>query len=263
MSNTSPAVYLSLDVEEFDLPNEYGAALPLQQQLDIGEEGFQATMPWLDQLGVCCTLFTTARFAEHAPERIQEASTRHEIASHGVRHDTFQDEDYLHSKQRLEKVIGSEVVGFRMPRLQPINSQACQAAGYHYDSSENPIRLPGRYDNRHLPRTPRMEEHLLRIPISTSPVLRLPLFWLAWGNIPRPLLRNALDRALDADGQLILFFHPWEFIDLPTVPMPRIVRRRVGPRLKNIVEQELLRLAGKATFRPMRDLLTTPAASPE
>jgi len=254
VSDSTPAVYLSLDVEEFDLPNEYGAALPLSQQLQIGQEGFQETIPWLDQLGARCTLFTTARFAEHAPELIKDASARHEIASHGVRHDTFKEEDYLQSRQRLEAIAGCPVTGFRMPRLQPIDSRACQDAGYRYDSSENPIKLPGRYDNRHLPRTPRMEDRLLRIPISTSPVLRVPLFWLAWGNIPRPLLRNALDRALAADGRLILFFHPWEFVDLPALAMPRVVRRRLGPRLKEIVGRELTRLASRAEFRAMRDI---------
>ena len=261
MSVSDPAIYLSLDVEEFDLPNEYGGDLPLETQLQIGRSGLERVLPWLEDLGATSTMFTTARFAEHTPELVRKAATQHEIASHGVRHDTFDEStDYAESRSQLESIIGTEICGFRRPRLQPIDVTACQEAGYLYDSSENPIRLPGRYDNRHLPRTPRIEDGLLRIPISTSPLLRIPLFWLAWGNLPRMFLRNALDRALAADGRLVLFFHPWEFVEPPSVPMPRVVKRRLGPRLLDLVDRELRRLSGKATFRPMRDLLKMPNA---
>lgn len=255
MSGSDPSIYLSFDVEEFDLPNEYGADLPLEKQLEIGQEGFQCILPWLNDLGTTSTLFTTARFGKHAAELLREASQNHEIASHGVRHDTFQIGDYAESRTQLEDIVGTKILGFRRPRLQPIDVAACREAGYSYDSSENPIRLPGRYDNRHLPRTPRIDEGLLRIPISTSPRLRIPLFWLAWGNLPRMVLRNALDRALEADGQLVLFFHPWEFVEPPPVPMPRVVRRRLGPRLLERVGRELRRLATRAEFRQMRQIL--------
>ena len=255
MSHSTPTVHLSFDVEEFDLPNEYGGALPLEEQLELGEQGFRTVLPWMNELGASCTMFTTARFAEHAPELVREAAKSHEIASHGVRHDRFDTPDYSESRQRLEAVTGNTITGFRRPRLQPIDPDACRLAGYRYDSSENPVRLPGRYDNRHLKRTPRHEDGLLRVPISASPRLRIPLFWLAWGNLPRPILRSALDRTLAHDGRLVLFFHPWEFIELPEVPMPRVVRRRVGPRLLERVDRELRRLGRNVEFKPMQELL--------
>ena len=255
MSHATPTVYLSFDVEEFDLPNECGGNLPLEEQLALGRAGLERVLPWMQDLGASCTLFTTARFAEHAPDMVKEASLDHEIASHGVRHDQFELQDYAESRARLESITGRRVTGFRRPRLQPIDPDACRTAGYLYDSSENPIRLPGRYDNRHVPRTPRHEDGLLRIPISTSPRLRIPLFWLSWGNLPRMILRRALDGALARDGRLVLFFHPWEFIELPRVPMPRVVRRRTGPRLLEKVDRELRRLAGHAAFKPMQELL--------
>ena len=146
MSGSDPSIYLSFDVEEFDLPNEYGADLPLEKQLEIGQEGFQCILPWLNDLGTTSTLFTTARFGKHAAELLREASQNHEIASHGVRHDTFQIGDYAESRTQLEDIVGTKILGFRRPRLQPIDVAACREAGYSYDSSENPIRLPGRLD---------------------------------------------------------------------------------------------------------------------
>ena len=258
----SPTIHLSFDVEEFDLPNEYGGSVPLEQQLEHGRLALEHITPWLRDLDMCTTFFTTSRFAEYVPDHIREASKTHEIASHGVRHDTFDDEDYALSKIQLEAITGKSIHGFRKPRLQPIHTSLCIEAGYAYDSSENPIKLPGRYDNRHLPRTPRYEDELLRIPISTSPTLRIPLFWLSWGNIPRWILRSALQRALDHDGTLILFFHPWEFIEPPPgVQIPRIVRRRMGPKLQDIVDCELRKLAQRASFRRMKDILNDPVRS--
>lgn len=253
MNGAEPTVYLSFDVEEFDLPNECGGSMSLDEQVALGRAGVETLLPRLEALDLSTTLFTTARFAEHAVDLLVPAVRRHEIASHALRHDTFEDGDYAASRTSLEQTLNTSVVGFRRPRLQPIDVQLCRDAGYLYDSSENPIRLPGRYDNRHLPRTPRLDQGLLRIPVSCSPSMRLPLFWLSWGSIPMPILRHALDRTLEHDGQLVLFFHPWEFIDLPrSLPMPRVVRRRCGPRLLDRVTKELRRLKHRAVFKPMR-----------
>ena len=257
-----PRIYLSFDVEEYDLPNEFGANLPLERQLAVGKAGFERTLELLDRLSIPATLFTTSRFAEHTSELIKAASTSHEIASHGVRHDTFEAADFQTSRHQLEAITGTHVRGFRMPRLQYVDPALAVAAGYAYDSSENPIRLPGRYDNRHLPRTPRLEDRLLRIPISTTPRMRIPLFWLGFRHLPRPLLRSCLDRTLAADGRLVLFFHPWELLKIErSLPMPLTVRRGGGLHLERKLEAELRRLKDRAEFTPMSELLTLPSTT--
>ena len=261
---TAPArIYLSFDVEEYDLPNEFGAELSLERQMEIGIAGFERTLALLDRLDVPTTLFTTSRFAEHASTLVRDASSSHEIASHGVRHDTFEPEDFAISRARLESITGTRIRGFRMPRLKYVDPILARDAGYDYDSSENPIRLPGRYDNRHLPRTPRTDSGLLRVPISTTPRLRIPLFWLGFRHLPSPLLRNCLDRTLAADGRLVLFFHPWELLESERgLPLPLSVRRGGGRRLERRLERELRRLSDRAEFHPMSHLLT-PDSSPE
>ena len=121
--NGSPTIHLSFDVEEFDLPNEYGATIPLEEQLEHGRAALEHLTPWLEDLNIRTTWFTTARFAEYVPKLVQQASTQHEIASHGVRHDRFEDQDYALSKSSLEAITGHQIVGFRKPRLQPVNTQ--------------------------------------------------------------------------------------------------------------------------------------------
>ena len=109
----------------------------------------------------------------------------------------------------------------------------------------------------HLPRTPRLEDGLLRIPISATPQLRIPLFWLGFRHLPRPVLRACLNRTLAADGRLVLFFHPWELLKLDRrLPMPTVVRRGGGPRLERRLETELKRLKDRAEFARMGDLVS-------
>jgi peptidoglycan/xylan/chitin deacetylase (PgdA/CDA1 family) len=246
---------LSFDVEEFDLPNEFGAEIPLERQLEIGASGLDAAIKLIDELEIRVTLFTTARMADYVRDQMPGIAQRHEIASHGVRHDRFEPSHYAESKKRLEELAHTEVTGFRMARLQPVDVPALIESGYRYDSSENPIRLPGRYDNRHLPRTPRMDHGLVRLPISTSPRLRIPLFWLGFRHLPAPLLKRTLDRTLEHDGHLNLFLHPWELLDTREWRnhMPRVVRHGGGTRLAARLAKTIRRLSEKARFTSMSE----------
>ncbi len=246
---------LSFDVEEFDLPNEFGADLSLDSQLSIGASGLEKAMKLVDELEIRVTLFTTARMADHVRDELPEIARRHEIGSHGVRHDHFETTHYAESKARLEALAGTEVTGFRMARLQPVDVPELLGSGYLYDSSENPIRLPGRYDNRSVPRTPRMDQGLVRIPISTSPRLRVPLFWLGFRHLPSPMLRRTLDRTLQHDGHLNLFLHPWEFLNTREWRrhMPRVVRHGGGERLTERLAKTIRHLREKARFTGMSE----------
>ena len=69
------------------------------------------------------------------------------------------------------------------------------------------------------------------MPASVTPLLRLPLFWLSFKNLPGWLIRPASAWTLRADGYLVLYFHPWEFADLSPYPLPRYVRRVHGVSL--------------------------------
>ena len=71
----------------------------------------------------------------------------------------------------------------------------------------------------------------MEVPISTSPRLRLPLFWLAWKNLPMGIVRDACARCLDSDGFLNLFWHPWEFVPLAGEGLPLHMRRVDGERM--------------------------------
>src|SRR5689334_20191161 len=179
-----PLILLSFDVEEFDMPLEYGQKISMADQLKKGYEGLEVVAELMDKMGIRATYFTTANFAEHFPQIIRSVSENNEIASHSFFHSRFSPEDLSRSRESLERITNKKISGFRMPRMQPVDVKKLAEAGYQYDSSLHPVWLPGRYNNLHLPRTPFVEDHIIRIPASVSTFFRIPLFWLSFKNLP-------------------------------------------------------------------------------
>jgi peptidoglycan/xylan/chitin deacetylase (PgdA/CDA1 family) len=245
---TSNTVCLTFDVEEFDVPLEYGHWIPADEQDGVAATGLRAVLRLLDELALPATLFCTALFAERHAELIRRAATAHEIASHGVRHLGLEPGDARRSRERLERLVGGSVVGFRAPRMARLGAAELVAAGYAYDASEHPTWLPGRYNRLGAPRRAARRDGLYSVPASVTPLLRLPLFWLSFKNVPGWSIRLASAWTLRADGYLVLYFHPWEFADLSTYALPRYVRRVHGHRLVGRLAKYLRWLSARATF---------------
>lgn len=215
-----PKILLSFDVEEFDMPLEYGYPISAEQQMQKGKLGLDRLMPLLSDPSIQSTLFTTANFANQYPEIIQQLSQKHEIASHTFYHSSYQTIDLKNSRDRLSELIGKQVVGLRMPRMKQVPVSDIVQAGYGYDASIHPIWLPGRYNNLHLPKNPYLENGLFRIPASVSTIFRIPLFWLSFKNFPYSLYLQLAIHSLKSQGFLSLYFHPWEFVDIHGFNLP-------------------------------------------
>ncbi len=106
----------------------------------------------------------------------------------------------------LERLSGLPVTGFRRARFGAFDRRALRPAGYAYDSSDNPIWLPGRYNNWGKPRTAyKAADGLAVLPVSASPLVRYPLFWLSFKHTPPALFRAVSRWTLARDGYLNLF----------------------------------------------------------
>lgn len=224
--------------------------------MDVGLAGLHAIHPILSEKGISTTLFTTAHFAEHFPEKIREMAEKHEIASHTYYHGTFHESDIAASKLKLEKVTGKNITGIRMPRMMPVSSQSIIHAGYTYDASIHPTWLPGRYNNLKLPRTSYFENGLLRIPASVSPRFRLPLFWLSFKNFPFGFYKRLALRTLKNDGMLSLYFHPWEFVEIGSFGLPHYTRKICAESLVERLYKLLKFLSSEADFLTMDEYAT-------
>jgi peptidoglycan/xylan/chitin deacetylase (PgdA/CDA1 family) len=208
-------ILLSFDIEEFDMPFEYGKTITFEDQINISITGTHAILDLLKKYNFKATFFSTVIFAENAPEVMQRIKTEgHELASHSYYHSKFEVKDLFSSKQKLEEIFNAPVYGFRMPRMMPVDEKEIANAGYVYNSSINPTFLPGRYNNLHISRTYFNKEGVLQLPASVSPWLRIPLFWLSFHNFPLWLYQNLASNAIKRDGYLNIYFHPWEFTEL-------------------------------------------------
>lgn len=241
-------VLLSFDLEEFDMPLEYGHQIPFSEQLAASDRGMEALLPVLDKHDITATFYTTANYAQHRQELVKSLATRHEIASHTFYHTEYETAHLAASRKLLQAISGQPVKGLRMPRMRPVAMADVAAAGYNYDSSINPTWLPGRYNNRHLPRTFYYEAGMLRLPASVSPGLRIPLFWLLFKNIPLKAYLALCRQTLNKDGYLNLYFHPWEFIQMREFGMPGYTWRTDGAALTRRLDQLIGALKKDAHF---------------
>lgn len=259
-------ILLGFDLEEFDLPLEYGKSISFQDQLSISRKGAMLVLQILKRFSAKATFYCTANYAVNQPDVIaQIVAEGHEIASHGFYHSDFATAHLLQSRLKLQELSGRAVKGFRMPRMMPVNEQHIADAGYVYNSSINPTYIPGRYNNLDQPRTWFYKDGVLQLPASVSPRMRIPLFWLAFHNLPMSLIKYLCLRTLKKDGYLNLYFHPWEFVDLtqnPELGIPAYITRNSGEKLASRLADFIAWGQGKGyEFKSTEDLVDTLPAS--
>lgn len=242
-------VLLSFDIEEFDLLLELGRQdIDAERQINISSKGLFNILDVLDRQEISATFYSTLYFMEHiTPElRGRLLAQDHEIASHGVLHSEWHQEDYLKSRLGLQALTGQAIKGFRMARMQAVDYQALRDAGYSYDSSLHPTWLPGRYNHLSEPRLPQRHNNgLWLLPASVTPVLRLPLFWLAVHNYPQQIYKWLALWTARNDSYLNIYLHPWEFADLRDLPyrIPSYILRNSGEALSKRLEDLIVYLS--------------------
>jgi peptidoglycan/xylan/chitin deacetylase (PgdA/CDA1 family) len=245
MKNTP--LLITIDLEEFDIPEEYGQRLDWSTKCAITNEGLARLMPILEKHHVKATFFTTGAYAKANTEGVKALSKTHEIASHALNHSSFHESDYAASKIVLENIIGQPIHGFRMPRLRPVEYNVLKDNGYTYDASLNPTWLPGRYNKLTSPKKPFHNGVVQVIPSSVTPVFRFPLFWLSFKNLPMWVIKG-LFNLVKFNGLLVFYIHPWEFADISRFDLPPYVKRVNGEKLTKKMDCFLEYIGTKGHF---------------
>ncbi|MDR1335451.1 MAG: polysaccharide deacetylase family protein [Tannerella sp.] len=252
-------ILLSFDIEEFDMPAEYRGAIPFEQQMAVSRQGTEAILRLLDRQQVRATFYMTANFAQHAPEIVERiVAGGHELASHGLYHSCFEPEHLKMSRDILEQIGKTKVTGYRMARMKPVSEQEIHRAGYLYNSSINPTFLPGRYNRLNEPRTCFLRDGVWQLPASVTPLIRFPLFWLSFHNLPLTLYLRLAQWTHRKDGYLNIYFHPWEF--MPIGPkdrygFPAYVTRNTGQKMTERLETFISRMKRQHTFGTTADFV--------
>jgi peptidoglycan/xylan/chitin deacetylase (PgdA/CDA1 family) len=208
-------------------------------------DGTPRLLELLSQEGVPGTFFTTGDVARRFPDTVRSiVDAGHELGCHGDTHQRF---SQLDRDAAREEIAGATrtlrafypVSSFRAPNLDfpAAFLPLLRDAGYTVDSSEGKHK-PGSFF-----KAPSLEGGVRRVPASTTPsVVRLP----------RPLRNPVFARLSDP---VVLFFHPWEFVDVTREPIPLDCRFRTGePALRSLREAIRYYKARGATFRRITDV---------
>jgi peptidoglycan-N-acetylglucosamine deacetylase len=206
-------------------------------------EGLPKVLDALDDAGIPTTCFCTGQVAERFPARIEDLLRRgHELAAHGHTHRPFDmlsvDEarGELQESTQVLRTFGAPVTSFRAPNLRFPDSYLglLEEFGFHVDSSQ------AKYKRAYY--RPATATALTRVPASTtSSVLRLPR-----------LIRDPLLFSLASP--VVLFVHPWEFVDLRRERLRLDCRFRTGDAALHAVLDVIALFRGRgASFVRMRD----------
>lgn len=183
------------------------------------EEGAPRLLALLAEKGVLATFFTLGEVARRYPDTMRRiADAGHEIGCHGDTHKRFGAMSENEARQDLETATKTlrefgPVTSFRAPNLDFPDAflPILKALGYSLDSSQAAYK-----PHKGHPGRPSRKGGILRVPASTMPsVVRLP------GFLRAPVLHLLRD-------PVVLFFHPWEFVDVTGEPIPFDCRYRTG-----------------------------------
>ncbi|WP_051564619.1 DUF3473 domain-containing protein [Desulfovermiculus halophilus] len=179
--------------------------------------------------GPKATFFFLAWVARRFPRLVQEVHERgHEVASHGCNHMLLSQmsssqifQDLYESKQILEDITGSPVLGYRAPSFSIAldHFDLLEKAGYAYDSSYNSFALHKRYGRLDLTRfcqngiAYRINKNFAELPVSN---LRIRNIIFPWGGggyfrlLAPAIFYWGVRRIMSSHGGFVFYLHPWE-----------------------------------------------------
>jgi peptidoglycan/xylan/chitin deacetylase (PgdA/CDA1 family) len=210
------------------------------------EQGLPRLLDVLVRQSVRATFFTTGEVARNHPDAVRSViDGGHELACHGMTHTAFT--EMTRDAARLEIEESAEILrafapvtSFRAPYLKFPDEylDLVADAEFQLDSSQAKYKR-AYYTSKREGKTSLVK----RIPASiTSSALRIP-----------KLLRDTWLRLLHSP--VVLFVHPWEFVDLRHEKIRYDCRFRTGDTALHCVEDVLASMKSRgARFTTMRDL---------
>ena len=199
---------LSFDIEEYFHAEVFSEVVRPEEWPSLESRVVACTerlLALLGETGTRATFFVLGWVAERNPGLVRAIQERgHELACHGMTHTAF---TAMTREQARGEIVESAailrgfapVTSFRAPYLRFPDEylDLVASAGFSLDSSQAKYKRAYRASKRAGRSSP-----VRRIPASiTSSALRIP-----------KLFREAYLRALSAP--IVLFVHPWEFVDL-------------------------------------------------
>lgn len=228
-----------IDVEVFDLPNEFGADISNDEMRRVSLEGLAALCKIIDEFGIKVTLFVTKDMAAMFPKEVGLlAEEGHEIALHSVTNKQEKENmilrDLMEQKTYIENIIGRRIFGHKSHKFLPVSLKTLREAGLLYDNSLHPTYVPGRYCNIFSRRELYKEDGMVEVPVTVTPLLRLPFscFWFRAFTVSYAKLCS---RFIYLKHDYInIYFHSWEFGDIASLSLKwphKLLLKNMGDKM--------------------------------
>jgi len=247
---------LSFDLEHFPAFEFQGKRFE-KQSIELALQGLDSLTKMLAGHFVKATFFVTYDFSLHCRKQLRELlDAGHEIACHGYNHaDNYlamENEEAIrqlrNARTSLGNDLGCRIIGFRAPRMQLLPKNIVAKAGFSYDSSLNPIFLPGHYNNFFRPRKPFRKRGVATMPASATPLFRMPFSFVFFKNFGLGYAKLCSRLCLSDSDFLHVYFHPWDFAEIQRnefKKVPWYMLRNNGAKTLNALEKYLKWCAGK------------------
>ena len=218
-----PSIHLTFDVEEYP-PIKSNS--PNNDDCLFSNEGCFILIDLLQECDIKATFFITGYFAEKNPDIIKKLHQKgHEIANHSYHHQDLKNFDLDNLKSEIQRstkilsnIIGEKIKGFRAPFCcyRKDLPSLLKTYNYQYDSSLHPAIVPGKYYNLFSPLSPfQIKNEIWEIPIAVIPLIHFPISWWWMRNLGSWITYIGTNINLYSKRNVVLYFHPWEFVDLP------------------------------------------------
>ncbi|MCA9242229.1 MAG: DUF3473 domain-containing protein [Planctomycetales bacterium] len=265
-------IALSIDVEDWFCVRNMGQKIPFKEwnQCEFRvRKGLDFILEELSQRNLRATFFVLGWVAERSPQIVRELkSAGHEIGSHGYNHQPLDLTDPVGFKKDVEQslaILSSQaelpIEGYRAPSFSITRDTywalgILRDLGFRYDSSIYPVRHPD-YGIPDFPTSPTQTEGIWEVPMSRVNLfgMRVPVSGGGYFRLyPYSLTRSLLKKA-QRDGDVVLYFHPWEFDEnQPRVSLPPLKKFRHYVGLEKNREK-FRRLLDDFPVKPVRELL--------
>jgi polysaccharide deacetylase family protein (PEP-CTERM system associated) len=249
-----PSVAFTVDVEDWYQVENLKHIIAREswnlQESRVQENTFKI-LDMLDETKSRGTFFVLGYTAERAVNLVKEISLRgHEIACHGFNHELIYrqspknfKEDVRASKELLEDITGTKVVGYRAPSFSITDwaIDILKECGFEYDSSLYEFSSHDRYGK--LAKLPGKNSHneilsydngLAEIPLFVLTIFGMKVPWAGGGYfrlIPYNLFKRGIDLALKNAEDVTFYIHPWEIDPL----QPRVQGLRFSHCLRHYI----------------------------
>jgi hypothetical protein len=232
------------------------------------EAGVRKLLNLFEEHRIESTFFVPGEMAQSHPETIRTITDRgHEVACHGLYHGRnecllakrVQQDQIERAAKVIKSVTGKQPAGFRAPCLRANRAtlEILNKMGFLYDSSFLPMFIPGYYGSLSLRSKPYYPfskgcDGLLEIPISTNPIIPIPLSASWMRNMGLRWVKFGIRMLFDMKSSVMLYVHPRDVLNLPSIPgIPWHLYRNTGNECLNMLD-ELLRFVKSSGGRITR-----------